>query len=120
MEVGHAFEQDACAKRPGLAAETVVRGDGWGNAWPGLGGESHRLRAASWDQAQHLAAVGLGVALLPQHVAVLPGLVARPVPEAGDMRAVVLAAVNGRMYSSLLDGFLNLNRAKEFTVALAA
>ncbi len=117
---GHAFEHEACVGLPALAAETVVRGDGWGGAWTRLGGETHRLRAASWDQAQHLVAVGLGVALLPQHVAVLPGLVARPVPEAGDMRAVVLAAVNGRMYSPPLDGFLKLNRAREFTAALAA
>ena len=117
---GHAFEQEACVKLLALAAETVVRGDGWGSAWTRLCDEKHRLRAASWDQAQHMAAVGLGVALLPQHVAVLPGLVARPVPEAGDMRAVVLAAVNGRMYSPPLDGFLKLNRAKGFAAALAA
>ncbi len=117
---GHAFEHEACVKLPALAAETVVRGDGWGGAWVRLGGETHRLRAASWDQAQHMVAVGLGVALLPQHVAVLPGLLGRPVPDAGDMRAVVLAAVNGRMYSPALDGFLKLNRARGFTAALAA
>jgi hypothetical protein len=64
-----------------------------------------------------MVAVGLGVALLPQHVVLLPGLLARPVPEAGDMRAVVLAAVNGRMYSPVLDGFLKLNRARGFVAA---
>ena len=117
---GHDFERATCVALPALASETVVRGDGWGSAWLQLGGENHRLRAASWDQAQHMAAVGLGVALLPRHVAVLPGLLARPVPEAGEMRAIVLAAVNGRMYSPALDGFLKLNRAKGFAAAMAA
>nr|WP_294507224.1 LysR family transcriptional regulator [uncultured Rhodopila sp.] len=117
---GHAFEAEPCVKLPALATETVVRGDGWGGEWDRFGCETQRLRAASWDQAQHMVAVGLGVALLPRHVAVLPGLLARPVPEAGDMRAVVLAAVNGRMYSPPLDGFLKLNRAKDFTAATAA
>jgi DNA-binding transcriptional LysR family regulator len=114
---GHPFEHEPCVKLPALANETVVRGDGWGGAWVRLGGEVHRLRASSWEQAQHMVAVGLGVALLPQHVVLLPGLLARPVPEAGDMRAVVLAAVNGRMYSPVLDGFLKLNRARGFVAA---
>ena len=117
---GHAFEHEACVKLPALAAETVVRGDGWGSAWVHLGCEHQRLRAASWDQAQHMVAVGLGVALLPQHVAVLPGLLGRPVPEAGDMRAIVLTAVNGRVYSPPLDGFLKLSRARGFAAAMAA
>jgi DNA-binding transcriptional LysR family regulator len=117
---GHPFEQEPCVKLSALAAETVVRGDGWGAAWLRLGGETYRLHASSWDQAQHMVAVGLGVALLPQHVAVLPGLLGRPVPEVGDMRAVVLVAVNGRMYSPALDGFLKLNRAKGFAASIAA
>jgi DNA-binding transcriptional LysR family regulator len=117
FQQGHAFEHEAYVKLPALAAETVVRGDGWGGVWVRFGCDSHRLRATSWDQAQHMVAVGLGVALLPQHVAVLPGLLARPVPEAGEMRAVVLAAVNGRIYSPPLDGFLKLNRAKGFAAA---
>ena len=116
---GHRFEQDTAIALPALAGETVVRGDGWGNVWVQFGCQTHRLRAASWEQAQHMVAVGLGIALLPRHVAVLPGLAARPVPEAGDLRAVVLAAVNGRMYSPALDGFLKLNRARGFAAAMA-
>lgn len=116
---GHPFERAATVGLPTLAAETVVRGDGWGSAWNRLSGESTRLRAASWDQAQHLVAVGLGVAPVPRHVAVLPGLLARPVPDAGGLRAVVLAAVSGRMYSPALDAFLKLNRARGFAAAMA-
>ena len=55
-----------------------------------------------------------GVALLPRHVNLLAGLLARPVADAGDLRAIVLAAVNGRRYSPALDGFLKLNRARAF------
>lgn len=115
----HGFAHQASIGLPALAAEAVVRGDGWGAAWDRLGGEPTRLRAACWDQAQHLVAVGLGVALVPLHVAVLPGLLARPVADAGNLRAVVLAAVNGRIYSPPLDGFLKLNRARGFAAAVA-
>ena len=115
----HSFEREASVGLPALAGETVVRGDGWGGAWERLSCAGARLRAASWDQVQHLVAVGLGVALLPLHVAVLPGLLVRPVPDAGTLRAVVLAAVNGRMYSQALDGFLKLNRARGFAAAVA-
>ena len=110
----HVFEREASIGLPALAGETVVRGEGWGDAWNRLSGASPRLQAASWDQVQHLVAAGLGVGLVPRHVAVLPGLVARPVPDAGNLRAIVLAAVNGRMYSPALDGFLKLNRARGF------
>ena len=114
----HSFERAASVALPALAAETVVRGDGWGSAWERLSGTGARLRAASWEQVQHLVAVGLGVAPLPRHVPVLPGLLARPVPDAGALRAIVLAAVNGRIYSQALDGFLKLNRARGFTAAV--
>jgi|GEM_PF-5224740 len=62
---------------------------------------------------------GLGVALLPRHVNLLFGLPARPVVDAGDLRAIVLAAVNSRMYSPVLDGFLKLNRARRFAAPAA-
>ena len=113
----HSFEREPAVGLPALAAETVVRGDGWGGAWDRMSNDTTRLRAASWDQVQHLVAVGLGVAPLPLHVAVLPGLLARPVPDAGGLRAIVLAAVNGRTYSPVLDGFLKLNRARGFAAA---
>ena len=115
----HLFERESCVPLPALTGEKMVRGDGWGSAWDRLGGDGARLRAASWEQVQHLVAVGLGVGLLPRHVAVLPGLLARPVPDAGGLRAIVLAAVNGRIHSQALDGFLKLNRARGFAAALA-
>ncbi len=116
---GHVFAQESRITLPAIAAETLVRGDGWGSVWDELTAATPRLHAATWDQAQHLAAAGLGVALLPGHVAVLPGLLARPIPEAGEMRAIVLTAVNGRLHSPVLDGFLKLNRAKGFAAAVA-
>jgi DNA-binding transcriptional LysR family regulator len=115
----HVFERESSIGLPALADETLVRGDGWGSAWDRLSRDSTRLRAASWDQVQHLVAAGLGVALLPRHVAVFPGLLARPVPDAGKLRAIVLAAVNGRTYSPVLDGFLKLNRARGFAELMA-
>lgn len=74
-----------------------------------------RHRGSGWDHVQHMAAAGLGIALLPASVPLLPPLMARPLAEPELLRSVVLAVVSGRRHSAVLDGFLKLNRARSFT-----
>ncbi len=81
-----------------------------------------RLRhlSDSEEQIQHLAAVELGVALVPQHLHVLPSLLTRPLAESSLRRSIVLAVVGGRRYSPALDAFVRLTRARDFAGELAA
>jgi DNA-binding transcriptional LysR family regulator len=114
---GHRFEWQESIELSALDGETMVHGQGWGDALAGMGWPREgmvRHSCATWEHVQHMVLAGLGVALLPCHVNLLAGLLARKVADAGDLRAIVLAAVNGRRYSPALDGFLKLNRAREF------
>ena len=75
-----------------------------------------RLRhlSDSEEHIQHLALAGLGIALLPEHLPVLPALVTRPLAEPALQRAVVLAVVSGRRFSPALDAFVRLTRTRDF------
>ncbi len=79
-----------------------------------------RVHAASdsEDHIQHLAAVGLGVVLLPEHVPALPPLLTRSLADNPLRRSVVLCAVIGRRYSPVLDAFLRLTRTRDFANGL--
>jgi len=79
-------------------------------------GSSLRLRPASdsEEHIQHLAAIELGVALLPQHLQPQPPLLSRPLLDGFLRRSVLLCAVSGRRYSPALDAFLRLTRARDF------
>ena len=85
-------------------------------------GAAPRLRhlGETEEHIQQLAALALGVALVPEHVPVLPALATRPVAEAALQRTIVLAAVNGRRHSPTLDAFIRLSRARDFMADLAA
>jgi DNA-binding transcriptional LysR family regulator len=114
---GHRLERRESIGLSALEGETMVHGEGWGDALAGLGWPREgmiRHSGSTWEHVQQMVLAGLGVALLPRYVNLLPGLLARPVVDAGDLRSIVLAAVNGRMYSPALDGFLKLNRARGF------
>ena len=63
--------------------------------------------------------MSLGVALLPEHLRVLPGLVMRPLALSPLNRTIALAVVNGRRYSAPLDAFVRLTRTRDFRVELA-
>ena len=75
-----------------------------------------RLRSASASEQhiQHLAEVGLGVMLLPEHVPALPPLLTLSLADNPLRRSVMLCAVSGRRYSPALDAFLRLTRARDF------
>jgi len=77
-----------------------------------------RRISESEEHVQHLAAIELGVALLPAHIGALPALVTRPLTNTSLQRSVVLCAVAGRRYSPALDVFLRLARALDFTSGL--
>lgn len=76
--------------------------------------------AETEQQLQHLAAMALGLALVPQHLDVLPSLVTRPLADAASQRSIALTVVGGRRYSPALDAFIRLSRARDFTAGLAA
>jgi DNA-binding transcriptional LysR family regulator len=71
-----------------------------------------RHRCATEEHVQHLVAEGFGIALVPGHLPVLPGLERRPLDECPMVRVIVLAAVSGRRYSAAVDAFVRLNRAR--------
>ena len=122
---GHRFEALATVPISALDGETALTGRLCGNIINrisplcGAAGANIRLRhrGGYWDHVQHLAAAGLGVALLPQRLPVLPPLISRPLEASALARPVVLAVVSGRPYSPALDGFVKLNRARSFAVA---
>jgi DNA-binding transcriptional LysR family regulator len=72
------------------------------------------------EQIQHLAAAGLGIAVLPQHLPLLDKLVARKLAEPTPRREIALCAVAGRRRSPALDAFIRLSRARDFAPILAA
>jgi DNA-binding transcriptional LysR family regulator len=66
------------------------------------------------EQIQYLALAGLGIALVPEHLPVLPALALRPLAEPSPERTVVLAVVGGRRFSPALDSFVRLTRTRDF------
>ncbi|MGO8920405.1 MAG: LysR family transcriptional regulator [Stellaceae bacterium] len=73
----------------------------------------------SEEHLQQLAASGLGIALLPQHLPVLSSMLTRPLREPPLERSVVLATVSRRRYSPSLDAFIKLARTRDFAAELA-
>jgi DNA-binding transcriptional LysR family regulator len=80
-----------------------------------------RLRhlCESEEHLQQLAAAGLGLVLVPQHLPVLPNLATRPLAEVTLERTVQLAVVGGRRYSPALDSFIKLSRTRDFAADFA-
>jgi DNA-binding transcriptional LysR family regulator len=76
----------------------------------------------SEEHIQHLVLAGVGAALVPEHLPVLPALLLRPLAEPAPERTVVLAVVGGRRFSPALDAFIRLTRTRDFVheFALAA
>jgi DNA-binding transcriptional LysR family regulator len=66
------------------------------------------------EHLQHLAAISLGVALLPERIPLMPPLVGRSLTGAKLERSVALAVVNGRRFSPALDLFVRIARARNF------
>ncbi|HET8995950.1 MAG TPA: LysR family transcriptional regulator [Acetobacteraceae bacterium] len=100
-----------------LAGETVLLGER-------CGGFAHRLRAAcgdrfaqrpcggSWVQMLDLVRAGLGLALLPDGLAVGGGLAVRPLVEPCLRRSLMLTLVAGRPHSAAVANLVKLCRAR--------
>jgi DNA-binding transcriptional LysR family regulator len=88
------------------------------------GGFAHRLRTAcgerfvqrpcggSWAQMLDLVRAGLGLALLPDGLALSTGLVARPLVEPKLERSILLTVVAGRPQSPAVANLIKLCRAR--------
>lgn len=68
----------------------------------------------SYEQAQHIAASGLGIAILPERLPLLSLLVSRRLADARLSRAIAIAVVGGRRFSPALNAFIKLVRARDF------
>jgi DNA-binding transcriptional LysR family regulator len=119
---GHRFTQLTSLNLAALDGETLLQRRGCRAAVRlhelcSEAGRALRLRPASdsEEHVQYLAAIGLGVALLPEHVRPLPPLRIHPLAEASLQRSILLCAVSGRRYSPALDAFLRLTRTRDFT-----
>jgi DNA-binding transcriptional LysR family regulator len=71
----------------------------------------------NYEQAQHVAAGGLGFAILPERLPVSPSLVSSRVADAELSRAVLMTVVGGRPFSPALSAFVRLVRARDFRPA---
>jgi DNA-binding transcriptional LysR family regulator len=118
---GHRFAQLNALTRAALDGETLLARRGCQpsarlQALCAEAGSALHLRPASdsEEHIQHLAAIDLGVALLPAHVPALVPLVTRPLADGSLRRSVMLCAVSGRRYSPALDAFLRLTRTRDF------
>ncbi|WP_158801282.1 LysR family transcriptional regulator [Acidisoma sp. L85] len=71
-------------------------------------------RAQQESHLQHLAAIGLGAFLAPEHAPLLPSLVSRPIKDDPLRRQVELLAVAGRRHSPILDAFIKIARRHDW------
>lgn len=72
-------------------------------------------RAPREDQIQSMVRAGLGLALVPQSVALERGLVAKQIDGADLARVVALGAVAGRRFSAASDAFVKLARTRDWS-----
>lgn len=74
-----------------------------------------RHRATSEEQLQNLVRDGFGFGLVPQSVALQPGLIAKQVDGADIQRVVGLGTVAGRKFSPASDAFVKLARTRDWS-----
>lgn len=124
---GHRFEQMASVPLTELVNETLIGRRGCDatrhvRALCEAAGAPVRVRhlAESEEHVQELASMSLGVVLMPEYLSIMPELETRPLQQVPLTRAVALAVVSGRRYSSALDAFVRLTRTRDYPLALAA
>ncbi len=76
-----------------------------------------RHRATSEEQLQNLVQAGFGLGLVPQSIALQPGLVAKQIDGADIQRVVGLGTVAGRRFSPASDAFVKLARSRDWSDA---
>ena len=124
---GHRFEQMASVPLTELVNETLIGRRGCDatrrvRALCEAAGALVRVRhlAESEEHVQELASMSLGVVLVPEYLPIMPELETRPLEQVPLTRAIALAVVSGRRYSSALDAFVRLTRTRDYPLALTA
>jgi LysR family hydrogen peroxide-inducible transcriptional activator len=119
LPAGHPLAARNSLTEDDLAGETLLLGER-------CGGFALRLIAASareftvrrcggsWVQMLDLVAAGLGLALLPDALAIGAGLASRPLTEPSLRRAVLLTRMAGRPQGMAVANFIRLCRARAF------
>ncbi|MDE2582810.1 MAG: LysR family transcriptional regulator [Rhodospirillales bacterium] len=119
MPAGHPLAAQDSLQAEDLAGETLLVGERCGGFALRLIESSARTFTVrrcggSWVQMLDLVAAGLGLALLPDALAIGTGLVSRPLAEPVLHRSVLLALVAGRPQGSAVANFVKLCRARAF------
>ena len=94
--------------------------NGFESMFPGAPGKwrvSHRAQQEAY--LQHMAAIGAGALLAPEHAPLLPTLVSRPIKNDPLRRRVELLTVAGRRYSPILELFVKISRCHNWQRTLA-
>jgi len=102
-----------------LASETLLVGERCGGfalrlIEASLQSFTVRRCGGSWVQMLDLVAAGLGLALLPDSLAIGAGLVSRPLAQPLLQRSVLLTLVAGRPQGTAVANFVKLCRARAF------
>ncbi|MGH7042598.1 MAG: LysR family transcriptional regulator substrate-binding protein, partial [Acetobacteraceae bacterium] len=119
LPAGHALAARDALTAGDLAGETMLVGERCGGFVLRLmeaSGASFVLRrcGGSWVQMLDLVAAGLGLALLPDALAIGVGLVSRPLVAPALRRTILLTQVAGRPQGMAVANFIKLCRARAF------
>ena len=119
LPAGHALAAREQLAAQDLGGETLLLGERCGGfALRLIAGSETRFAVrrcgGSWVQMLDLVTAGLGVALLPDALAVGSGLVARKLAMPELRRGVVLAVVAGRPLGGAVGQFVKMCRARAF------
>ncbi len=119
LPAGHSLAACDALRTEDLAGETLLVGERCGGFALRLieaSGARFTLRrcGGSWVQMLDLVAAGLGLALLPDALAIGAGLVSRPLAAPQLARSVLLTLVSGRPQGATVANFVKLCRARAF------
>lgn len=119
LPAGHPLAAQDSLAAPDLAGETLLVGERCGGFALRLieaSSDAFTVRrcGGSWVQMLDLVAAGLGLALLPDALAIGAGLVSRPLAEPALRRSVLLTLVAGRPQGTAVAQFVKLCRARAF------
>jgi DNA-binding transcriptional LysR family regulator len=117
LPADHALAARTELRSDDLAGETLLFGErcgGFAHRLRGLCGERFAQRpcSGSWVQMLDLVRAGLGLALLPDGLAVGGDVAVRPLAEPQLNRTVVLAVVAGRPHGAAVSNLVKLCRAR--------